>query len=411
MTYTLDPSHGLSTLVNHVAEGDDPAFSHVTPIYQTSAFRFPDVDTGASIFKKETAGYYYTRINNPNLQQLADKVSVLEGLDLLRAAPGRPLKDVVAGLVFGSGMAAVTAAILSRVQKGQTVIAQEALYSATFRMLKELAPTWGIQYVLLRDPSPESWEQAFREHPEATLAYAESPSNPAMALVDLEAVAQVAHRHNAWLVVDNTFASPYCQRPLSLGADVVLHSTTKYLSGHGAIVGGVVVSRHPDYVRTALFRLLEILGGSAGPFDAWLTVMGLKTFELRMRAHCENALRVAQFLEAHPAVERVNYPGLPSHPDFDLACRQMLAFGGMMSFELKGGVEAGARMMNRVRIATLVVSLGNVDTLISHPASMTHASVPAEIRRQSGISDGLVRLSVGIENVDDLIADLDQAMQ
>lgn len=411
MPYSLDPSHGLSTLANHAAEGRDPAFSHVSPIYQTSAFRFSDVETGAAIFKKETDGYYYTRINNPNLQQLADKVAVLEGLDLLRGAPGRPLKDVAAGLVFGSGMAAVSAAILSRVQKGGTVIAQEALYSATFRLLKELAPTWGIQSVLLHDPAPEAWEQAFREHPEAALAYAESPSNPAMALVDLEAVAGIAHRHNAWLVVDNTFASPYCQRPLSLGADVVVHSATKYLSGHGAIVGGVAVSRHPEYVKKELFRLLEILGGSAGPFDAWLTVMGLKTFELRMKAHCDNALRVAQFLEAHPAVERVNYPGLPSHPDHALARRQMLAFGGMLSFELKGGVEAGAHMLNRVKVATLAVSLGNVDTLISHPASMTHASVPPEIRRQSGISDGLVRLSVGIENVEDLIADLDQAMQ
>jgi methionine-gamma-lyase len=189
-----------------------------------------------------------------------------------------------------------------------------------------------------------------------------------------------------------------------------VHSSTKYLSGHGAIVGGLAVSRHPAYVRQELFRLLEILGGSAGPFDAWLTAMGLKTFELRMKAHCDNAMRVAQFLEAHPAVERVHFPGLPSHPDHELAKRQMLSFGGMMSFELKGGVPAGARMMNRVRLATLAVSLGNTDTLISHPASMTHSSVPAEIRRQSGISDGLVRFSVGIENVDDIMADLDQAM-
>jgi len=410
MHYSLDPNHGLSTLVNHIAEGRDPAFSHVTPIYQSSTFSFPDVETGASIFKKETPGYYYTRINNPNLQALADKVTVLEALDLLRAAPDRPLKEVAAGLVFGSGMAAVSAAVLSRVRQGQTVIAQEALYSATFRLFKELAPTWGIQYVLLHDPTPAAWEQAFSEHPEAALAYAESPSNPVMALVDLEAVARIAHSHNAWLVVDNTFASPYCQRPLTLGADVVVHSSTKYLSGHGAIIGGLAVSRHPAYVRQELFRLLEILGGSAGPFDAWLTAIGLKTFELRMKAHCDNALSVAQFLESHPAVERVYYPGLPSHPDHALAQRQMLAFGGMMNFELNGGVQAGARMMNRLQVATLAVSLGNTDTLISHPASMTHSSVPADIRRQTGISDGLVRLSVGIENVDDLIADLDQAM-
>ncbi len=411
MAYSLDPSHGLSTLMTHVAERRDPAFSHVTPIYQTSAFTFPDVATGAGIFKKEISGYYYTRINNPNLQALADKVAVLEGLDLLRANPEKPLAEVAAGLVFGSGMAAVTAAILSRVQKGQAVIAQEALYSATFRLLRELAPRWGIQFVLLHDPRPEDWERAFSEHPEATLAYAESPSNPVMALVDLATAAEIAHRHNAWLVVDNTFATPYCQRPLSLGADVVVHSTTKYLSGHGTTVGGVTVSRHPDYVKNELFRLLEVMGSSAGPFDAWLVAIGLKTFELRMERQCANAMRMAQFLEKHPAVAQVNYPGLPSFPGHALARKQMHDFGGMMSFELKGGLEAGARMMNNVHIATLVVSLGNVDTLISHPASMTHASVPPEVRRQSGISDGLVRLSVGIENVEDLMADLDQAMR
>ncbi len=411
MAYSLDPSHGFSTLMTHVAERRDPSFSHITPIYQSSAFTFPDVATGAGIFKKEISGYYYTRINNPNLQALADKVAVLEGLDLLRASPDRPVSEVAAGLVFGSGMAAVTSTILSRVQKGQTVIAQEALYTATFRMLRELAPNWGIQFVLLHDPQPDAWEQAFREHPEATLAYAESPSNPVMALVDLAAVAEIAHRHNAWLAVDNTFATPYCQRPLSLGADVVLHSTTKYLSGHGAMVGGMAVSRHPDYLKNDLRRLLEILGGSAGPFDAWLAAMGLKTFELRMQRHCENGLKMAQFLEGHPAVARVNYPGLPSFPEHALARKQMHDFGGMMSFELKGGLEAGARMMNNVHVATLVVSLGNVDTLISHPASMTHASVPPEVRRQSGISDGLVRLSVGIENIEDLMADLDQAMK
>jgi methionine-gamma-lyase len=336
---------------------------------------------------------------------------VLEGLDLVRAEPDRAPKELAAGLIFGSGMAAVSATILSRVKQGQAVIAQEALYSATFRMLKELAPQWGIGCILLQDPSPQAWEDAFRAHPEAVLAYAESPSNPAMALVDLAAVAEIAHRHAAWLAVDNTFATPYCQRPLSLGADVVVHSTTKYLSGHGAVVGGAAVSRHPEYVRKELFRLLEVLGGSAGPFDAWLTVMGLKTFELRMQRHCENALRVARFLETHPAVERVHYPGLESHPDHALACRQMPTFGGMLSFELRGGVPAGARMMNRVQVATLAVSLGNVDTLISHPASMTHSSLTPEVRRESGIPDGLVRLSVGIENVEDLIGDLDNAMK
>lgn len=211
-------------------------------------------------------------------------------------------------------------------------------------------------------------------------------------------------------MVDNTFASPYCQRPLSLGADVVVHSTTKYLSGHGLVVGGAVVSRRLDYVNGPLYTMLKVLGGSASPFDAWLANIGLKTFELRMQRHCENALQVARMLEDHPQVAEVYFPGLESHPDHALAKKQMFHFGGMISFELKGGLKAGEAMMNRVKIATLAVSLGNVDTLIQHPASMTHASVPAHMRKEAGITDGLVRLSVGVENVEDILADLEQAL-
>jgi methionine-gamma-lyase len=255
-----------------------------------------------------------------------------------------------------------------------------------------------------------SWEHAFEKTPDAVLAYAETPVNPTLSLIDLAGVASIAHRYGAWLMVDNTFATPYCQRPLTLGADVVIHSTTKYLSGHGAVIGGVVVSRHADFIKGDLYNTFKLLGGTPSPFDCWLTHLGLKTFELRMSAHCTNAMKVARFLESHPRVERVYYPGLPSHPDHLLAKKQMLDFGGMIAFEVKGGVKAGAWVMNHVQVMTLAVSLGNVDTLIQHPASMTHAHVPAEIRRQNGISDGLIRLSVGIENVEDIINDLDQAL-
>jgi len=405
------PNYGISTLVTHVAEGEDPLHAHVPPIYQTSTFGFEDVDQGAAIFQHEKPGYAYTRLGNPNQSQTARKIAVLEGLDLLRAQPGRPAEEVVAGLLFSSGMAAITSAILARVRAGQTIIAQEALYSATYGFLNKLAPRYGVRVIWLRDPTPERWEQAFHAHPDAVLAYAESPSNPTMAVVDLAAVAEIAHRYQAWVLVYNTFASPYGQRPLTLGADVVIHSTTKYLSGHGVVIGGAVVSRYPDFVRDDLRTQLEILGGSASPFDAWLTSMGLKTFELRMQRHCENALQAARFLEGHPAVGRVFYPGLESHPDHPVAKKQMSAFGGMMSFELKGGLEAGVSMMNRVRLCSLAVSLGTVDTLISHPASMTHRLVPPEMRQQMGITDGLVRFSVGIENIEDILADLDQAMR
>ncbi|NPV76431.1 MAG: PLP-dependent transferase [Anaerolineae bacterium] len=402
---------GISTLVTHVAEGEDPLHAHVSPIYQTSTFGFENVDHSAAIFQPDKPGYFYTRLGNPNQSQAARKIAVLEGLDLLRAQPGRPEEEIVSGLLFSSGMAAITSAILARVRAGQTIIAQEALYSATYGFLSKLAPRYGVRVVWLRDPAPERWEQAFREHPDAVLAYVESPSNPTMAVVDLAAIVEIAHRYQAWVLADNTFASPYGQRPLTLGADVVIHSTTKYLSGHGVVIGGAVVSRHPDFVQGDLHTQLEMLGGSASPFDAWLTNLGLKTFELRMQRHCQNALQVARFLEGHPAVARVFYPGLESHPGHEIARKQMSAFGGMMSFELKGGLKAGVNMMNRVRLCSLAVSLGTVDTLISHPASMTHRLVPPEARRQMGITDGLVRFSVGIENIEDILADLDQAMR
>lgn len=406
----FDSRQGIGTLVNHFNEGENPYHAHVAPIFQTSTFGFPDVATGAAIFKGEDSGFTYTRIKNPNQVQLAGKIAALEGLDLLCAQPQRSPEEVVAGQVFATGMAAITTAILARVKAGDTIIAQEALYAATFTFLDQILPRYGVKVVWLRDLQPQAWEQAFEQNPNAVLAYVETPANPTMAIVDLQAVVEIAHHHNAWVMVDNTFASPYAQRPLSLGADVVLHSTTKYLSGHGTIVGGAAVSRHVDWVRGALTSLLKTLGGTAAPFDCWLTNLGLRTFELRMQRHCENAMQVAGYLEDHPKVARVFYPGLESHPDHKLAKRQMYAFGGMMSFELKGGLAAGEALLNHVKMMTLAVSLGNTDTLIQHPASMTHANVPREERLKIGLTDGLVRLSVGVENVEDILRDLDQAL-
>ncbi|MRR31101.1 aminotransferase class I/II-fold pyridoxal phosphate-dependent enzyme [bacterium] len=307
-------------------------------------------------------------------------------------------------------MAAVLTTLLASATAGQTILAQESLYSATYGFMTEIARRYQIQTVLVPDIDPQTWEDAFAAHPDAVLAYAETPANPTMQLSDLAAIAQIARRCGAKLAVDNTFASPYCQRPLSLGADIVIHSTTKYLNGHGTTIGGAVVARDAAWVRGGLLQMQEMLGGSASPFDSWLTNLGLRTFELRMQRHCANAAQIAAFLENHPAVARVNYPGLESFAQHELARRQMLHYGGMLSFELKGGLEAGARMMDRMQVCTLAVSLGNVDTLIEHPASMTHNSVPAEARQKIGITDGLVRLSVGIENVEDLLVDLDQAM-
>jgi methionine-gamma-lyase len=408
--YHFSPKHSISTLVTHLGEDENPHHTHVTPIYQTSTFNFPDVATGAGIVARTEPGYYYTRLANPNLDQLAHKIAILEGLDLIRRHPEMDATQLVAGQVFSSGMAAITAVLFSMLKSGDAIVAQEAVYSATFTFLKEIAPTLGIQVAWVRDTSLAGWEAAFTAHPAAKLAYAETPANPTMAVVDLKAVAELAHRHGAWLAVDNTFATPYCQRPLSLGADIVMHSTTKFLSGHGALTGGAVVSSHPDYIHKKLYTFVKVMGGIPSPFDTWLANLGLKTFELRMQRHCENAMQVARFLSNHPAVAEVHYPGLENNPGHSIAAHQMHAFGGMLSFELKGGMQAGIQLMERVRLATLAVSLGMVDTLIEHPASMTHGPVPPEDRLNQGITDGLVRLSVGIENLPDILADLEQGL-
>ena len=409
--YEFKPEHGIGTLVTHFAEGSNPLNTHIAPIYQTSTFIFPDLASGAALYRGDIQGYTYTRTTNPNIDQFSRKVAVLEGIDLLRNQPGSRSDEVVLGQAFASGMAAISSAILARVKAGETIIAQESIYSNTFNFLQEIAPRYGIQVVWVKDTSRAGWEAAFRVHPEAVLVYAESPANPTMLVVDLAMVAELAHARGAWLMVDNTFATPYCQRPLSLGADVVVHSTTKYLSGHGVIIGGMVVSTHTDYMRQDLLQMLKTLGAASSPFDAWLANLGLKTLELRMERHCENALAIARYLQDHPAVAQVHYPGLESHPGHEIAKKQMHAFGGMMSFELAGGMQAGEALMNRTRVSTLTVSLGTVDSLIQHPASLTHSTVSPEERLKMGITDGLVRFSVGVENVADLIADLDQALR
>ncbi len=402
--------YGLGTLVTHFAEGEYPDHAHVMPIYQTSLFSFPDHATGVAIYEGDQQGFTYTRAGNPNLDHFARRVAMLEALDLVREQEAPQIDDLVAGKAFSSGMAAISAAVLARVKAGETIVVQESLYSNAFNFLDKIAPRLGIQVAWVKDTSASGWEAALRANPTATLIYAETPANPTMLVIDLKEVAEIAHQYDCWLVVDNTFATPYCQQPLSLGADVVVHSSTKYLSGHGVIISGVVVSRHLEFMRQEIPLIMKTLGGAPGPFDAWLANLGLKTFELRMQLHCENAMAVASFLEGHPAVARVHYPGLLNDAGHTIAMKQMHAYGGMLSFELKGGLKAGEALMNQIRIATLGVSLGNVDSLIQHPASMTHSSLAPAERVKMGISDGLVRFSVGIENLEDILADFEEGL-
>jgi methionine-gamma-lyase len=406
----FDPQHGLSTIAIQAEETENPKNAHITPIYQSTTFLFPDVRTGQEIFAKEKPGYYYSRIGNPNVDQLAKKYAILEGIDMIRRQPDAEVDDVIAGKVFASGMAAITSTLLAKCKPGDTIIVQSALYSHTFSFLREFAPSCGLNVIWVEDLSPLGWEATFNAYPEAVLAYAETPVNPTMDIIDLKHLIELAHSYDAWVMVDNTLATPYCQRPLALGADVIVHSTTKYLSGHGLIVGGATVSPHLEFMREPLQKIASLYGGSPSPFDAWLANIGLKTFGIRMEQHCKNAMIVARYLAAHPKIKRVSYPGLTSFPGYQVAKAQMSHFGGMLSFELQGGYAAGETLMNSLRLITLAVSLGNIDSLIQHPASMTHHNVPLEERGKVGITDGLVRLSVGVEDVEDILADLEQGL-
>jgi methionine-gamma-lyase len=318
--------------------------------------------------------------------------------------------QIVAGQVFASGMAAISAALLGRLRAGDSLVAQQSLYGHTSALIDLLGQRLGVEVIWVTDLNAAGWEAAFRRAQRPTLAYAETPINPTLELVDLTAVAGLAHQFGAWLVVDNTFASPFCQRPLTMGADVVVHSTTKYLSGHGAVIGGAVVSRHPDFISGPVTEQAHLMGATPSPFDAWLTNLGLKTFELRLERHCANAQRLAAYLEAHPKVARVHYPGLDSHPQAEIARRQMASGGGMIAFTLAGGFSAAEALLDRLRVISLAVSLGNVDSLIEHPASMTHRGLTPDERERMGIGPGLLRFSVGIENPADLEADLEQAL-
>jgi methionine-gamma-lyase len=386
-------------------EGDQYR-SHVSPIYQTSTFTFESVDAGAKYFSHEEGGasHCYSRIENPTVQLLEKAMADLE-------AHGSGGQEDLEALAFASGMSAISAGMMA-LGKGGIVLAQDALYAGTDQLKAGLAAEYGVTVNTFDGTSVQSFEQALAEaQGPVKLVYLESIANPVMRLTDIQAISARAHEAGALVMIDNTFCTPYFMQPIALGADVVAYSTTKYQGGHGNIVGGVLVGRKGLLHDSEVQRYRKFFGGIPGPFDAWLTLQGLKTMAVRMERHGENAMAVAQWLEKDPRVSTVWYPGLESHPDHELAKQEMpQGFGGMIGFELAGGAKAGELMMDRVQLCTLAVSLGAVDTLIQHPASMTHAKVDPEVRRQTGISDGLVRLSVGLEAVDDLISDLDQAM-
>ncbi|MBP2017768.1 methionine-gamma-lyase [Symbiobacterium terraclitae] len=387
--------HGrLSTRCVHAGQRPDPATGSIaTPIYQTSTFAFSSAEQGAARFAGEEPGYIYTRLGNPTVAALEEKLADLEGAE-----------DAVA---FGSGMAAIASTVTALVSAGDHVLFGSPIYGCTFDFLMEVMRRFGVEATPVDTSRTETVAAAIR--PNTRLLLFETPANPTMRLADIRALADLAHGHGITVVVDNTFMSPFLQRPLEHGADIVIHSATKYIGGHGDVVAGLAAG--PAQVMAEIRRTtLKNFGGIISPFDAWLLLRGLKTLHIRMQRHSENALRVARFLEQHPMVMRVYYPGLESAPHHELARRQMDGFGGIMSFEVMGGIAAGRALLNAVRLCTVAVSLGDTDTLIQHPASMTHAVVPPEARALAGITDGLIRLSVGLEDPEDIIADLDQAL-
>lgn len=391
---------GFGTLAIHSCDEFNDTHAHVLPIYQTSTYSFDDVEHGQTLWRGEEQGYIYGRLGNPNTDATAATIAALEGKNL----PERPY-----ALMAASGMAAVSTIILALLSEGDTIVSQNALYGASFTLFHKQMPRFGIKHEVFTSTNLAELETQLEKSTHVRVVYIESPANPTMTLTDIRGVVERAHQVGAYVVIDNTFATPYLQRPLEMGVDVVLHSTTKYLTGHGTVVGGAIITPHKA-LYDKMVPILTQFGGVQGPHDAWLTGLGIKTLHVRMPVHCSNAMQVAQFLESHPAVEKVYYPGLSSFEQYELARAQMDDFGGMMAFELKGGYEAGEALMNHVQLCTLAVSLGSVDSLIQHPASMTHFKNTPEERAQMGIGEGLIRFSVGIENIEDIIGDLEQAL-
>lgn len=385
---------GINTRVTHAGKNPDTVHGSVSvPIYQTSTFMFKDSEHGARIFTGDEQGYIYTRVGNPTVNTFEEAVAQLEhGYD---------------GIAMATGMAAITAIYMTYLSAGAHMVGTDALYGSSRMVIENEFSRFGVEYDFVDTSNIETVRSALKDN--TKLIYIETPANPTIKLTDIRACAKLAHEHGAILVVDNTFMSPILQNPLELGADVVVHSITKYINGHTDVVGGVIISKtEDDFLR--LRDVVNASGGTMDPHQSWLVLRGMRTLSLRVKRGEENARVLAEYLENHPKIEWVQYPGLSSHPQHELAKQQMKGFGSMISFEVKGGAEAGKVVLDSVRIPQLAVSLGGYESLIQHPASMTHHNIPEDERLDAGITDGLIRFAVGTEDVEDLQADLEQAL-
>jgi len=408
MTEKKIPLTGFSSLAIHGGHQQDPNYAHLTPIYASSTFVYDDAEQGMRRFSGKEPGYIYTRWGNPTFTEAEDKIASMESFGIVDK-DGNPLR--LKAILHASGMAAISTLMLMNLKSGDKILTHFSLYGGTEEMVQNMLPALGIETIVADLRDLDKAETILKADPSIRMLYIETPANPTIQCVDIDALSKLAKQKNIIVACDNTFATPYLQQPFRYGVDFVIHSTTKFLNGHGTSIGGVLIGKDIEFMQTKATKTYKLLGGNSNPFDAFLLVNGMKTLELRMERHCDNAMQIAKFLETHFAINKVNYNGLPSHPDYTLALKQMRHPGAMMSFELKDGLEGGIRFMNRLNMCTRTVSLGTCDTLLSHPASMTHYSVPKEAREKYGITDGLIRMSVGMENTEDIMNDLGQALR
>lgn len=386
-----EKKYGIGTVAIHGGSEKNPFGSLATPIYQTSTFIFDSAEQGGKRFALEECGYIYSRLGNPTTTVLENKIAKLEGGE--------------AGIAFSSGMGAISSTLWTVLKAGDHIITDTTLYGCTFALMSHGLTKFGVEVSFVDTSNLEEVKKAMKSN--TRVIYLETPANPNLKIVDLEELAKIAHTNpNTLVIVDNTFATPFLQKPLTLGVDIVLHSATKYLNGHGDVIAGLVVTNQELANQIRFVGLKDMTGAVIGPQEAYYIIRGLKTFEVRMERHCKNAEKIVEFLRTQDKVEKIYYPGLKEHEGHEIAKKQMKAFGGMISFELKGGVEAGKKLLNNLELCSLAVSLGDTETLIQHPASMTHSPYTREERLKAHITDGLVRLSVGLENAEDIIDDL-----
>ncbi len=399
---------GFSSVAIHSGHEDDGSNAHLTPIYASSTYVFDSAEQGMRRFSGEEKGYIYSRWGNPTMAEAEQKIAALESFGL-KGENEKPLK--LKTLLHGSGMAAISTLLLGNLKTGDKILSHFSLYGGTQELMDKVIPGLGMEAIIVDLRDLNKAEQAIKNDNKIKLLYLETPANPTIQCVDIEQLTKLGKQYNLIVAVDNTFATPYLQKPFKYGVNYVVHSTTKFLNGHGTAIGGALVGRDILHMETRMTKVHRLLGGCSNSFDAFLLTQGMKTLEIRMERHCSNAMQAAKFLQQNKSVSKVNYLGLPSHSDYSTANKQMNHPGAMLSFELKDGLLAGKKFINKLQMCVRAVSLGTCDTLLSHPASMTHFGVPREKREEYGITDGLIRMSVGIENIEDILNDLEQALK